>query len=180
MTGWVDVSVMLYMLAVGYLCIKGILWWLVTGVGRWLFRRLSTVSLMRLARRGVFSGACLCLATGLLLLFEHTGWVVLQVLYIAIGAVSGFYLLCELVTLFGILRGDWNFSTPKLRLMDAVSAFLALKVCAVLVFGIFRWGWKFFLMMFPATTDWERKYDAYGGYWNYVSMVNAGNGKYYV
>lgn len=174
MNSWLVVIFCISLAASAYLCVKGVLWWLVTGVGRWLFGRLDSADLTRLAVRGVFCAGVMVAVHAVLALLLLVDSLLVHWVYYGVALLAGCFLFCEMFSLCGLLRGDWSFRTPELRLFG-LGAGRTLALIPLLILSLpFRGGRDETSRKDPM----DDCYRHYGGYWGWVAAVEAANGRY--
>ncbi len=101
--------------AVFYIIAKTSIWWLLFGTGKLLFRKYTFKEWGFRTIAGVIGFACLALfAACLLWLYDAESTVYWSALAVFLFFSLRIWLR-EILSLFGMLRGDWNPFEPKLR-----------------------------------------------------------------
>ena len=113
----IGLAIIFSVLASVYVVVKTTVWWVLFGTFRLLFRKYSLYEWLMRTLGGLAVFAAL-IVVNLILLY---GFAPDNVLYLGLVVVSGFLALRvwlrEILSLCGLLRGDWNPFHPELRFL---------------------------------------------------------------
>lgn len=107
--------VLVIMMVTCYVFAKTILWWLLFGTGKLLFRKISLTEWINKTLSGMVIGVCLMVMNFILMMAFNPGNMVYETAVIVCTLLSARIIWRELFTLCGILRGDWHPFHPELR-----------------------------------------------------------------
>ena len=130
-------SMLVVILAVtGYVFAKTILWWVLFGTGKFLFRKITLNGWINKTLYGLKVGAALVVLNAILLFaFNPDSYLYMTTVVITM-LLAARIIWREFFTLGGLLRGDWNPFCPELR-------FFAWETFNVwIIFKPLKWWYK--------------------------------------